>query len=49
MKYAFDDVLLGFFDRSLSRLGANEVEVNLLSCRYLGDDDNIYDVSWLVV
>ena len=42
-------LVLGFFDRSLSRLGANEVEVNLLSCRYLGDDDNIYDVSWLVV
>lgn len=42
-------VVLGFLDRSLSRCGANEVEVNLLSCRYLGDDENIYDISWLVV
>lgn len=42
-------LVLGILDRALSRLGANEVEVNLLSCRYLGDDDNIYDVSWLVV
>ena len=41
-------LVLGILDRALSRLGANEVEVNLLSCRYLGDDDNIYDVSWLV-
>lgn len=42
-------VVLGFLDRSLSRSGANEVEVNLLSCRYLGDEENIYDISWLVV
>lgn len=42
-------VVLGFLDRSLSRSGANEVEVNLLNCRYLGDDENIYDISWLVV
>jgi hypothetical protein len=42
-------VVLGFLDRSLSSFGANEVEVNLLSCRYLGDEENIYDISWLVV
>ena len=42
-------LVLGFLDRCLSRFGANEVEVNLLACRYLGDDDNIYDISWLVV
>jgi hypothetical protein len=42
-------LVLGFLDRCLSRFGAGEVEVNLLGCRYLGDDDNIYDISWLVV
>jgi eukaryotic-like serine/threonine-protein kinase len=42
-------LVLGFLDRCLSRFGANEVEVNLLNCRYLGDDENIYDISWLVV
>lgn len=42
-------LVLGFLDRCLSRFGAGEVEVNLLGCRYLGDEDNIYDISWLVV
>jgi eukaryotic-like serine/threonine-protein kinase len=42
-------LVLGLLDRSLSRFGANEVEVNLLGCRYLGDEDNVYDISWLVV
>jgi serine/threonine-protein kinase len=42
-------LVLGFLDRCLSRFGASEVEVNLLGCRYLGDEDNIYDISWLVV
>ncbi len=42
-------LVLGFLDRCLSRFGAHEVEVNLLACRYLGDDDNMYDISWLVV
>jgi serine/threonine protein kinase len=42
-------LVLGFLDRCLTRFGASEVEVNLLACRYLGDEDNIYDISWLVV
>lgn len=41
-------LVLGFLDRSLSRCGAREVEVNLLNCRYLGDDENLYDISWLI-
>jgi hypothetical protein len=41
-------LVLGFLDRSLSRFGAREVEVNLLNCRYLGDDENLYDISWLI-
>lgn len=41
-------MFLGFLDRSLSRFGAREVEVNLLNCRYLGDDENLYDISWLI-
>jgi serine/threonine-protein kinase len=41
-------IVLGFLDRSLTRFGAREVEVNLLSSRYLGDDENIYDISWLI-
>ena len=41
-------MLLGFLDRTLSRFGAREVEVNMLNCRYLGDDENLYDISWLV-
>ncbi len=42
-------LVLGFLDRCLTRFGASEVEVNLLACRYLGDDENIYDISWLVM
>ncbi|HEX5661011.1 MAG TPA: serine/threonine-protein kinase [Polyangiales bacterium] len=42
-------LVLGFLDRTLTRFGASEVEVNLLACRYLGDEDNIYDISWLVM
>jgi len=42
-------LVLGFLDRCLTRFGASEVEVNLLACRYLGDEENIYDISWLVV
>lgn len=41
-------LVLGFLDRSLGRFGAREVEVNLLTCRYLGDDENLYDISWLI-
>ncbi|MET0286278.1 MAG: serine/threonine-protein kinase [Polyangiales bacterium] len=42
-------LVLGFLDRCLTRFGASEVEVNLLACRYLGDEENIYDISWLVM
>jgi serine/threonine-protein kinase len=41
-------VVLGILDRTLGRFGAREVEVNMLNCRYLGDDENLFDVSWLI-
>jgi serine/threonine-protein kinase len=41
-------VVLGILDRTLGRFGAREVEVNLLNCRYLGDDENLFDISWLI-
>ncbi len=41
-------LIVGFLDRTLSRFGAREVEVNLVNCRYLGDDENLYDISWLI-
>jgi serine/threonine protein kinase len=41
-------VVLGVLDRTLARFGAREVEVNLLNCRYLGDDENLFDISWLI-
>jgi predicted hydrocarbon binding protein len=40
--------VLGVLDRTLGRFGAREVEVNLLNCRYLGDDENLFDISWLI-
>ncbi len=39
--------LVGFFDRSLDRFGAKEVEVSLTSTPALGDADCIYDITWL--
>ena len=39
--------LIGFIDRSLDRFGAKDVEVNLISCPALGDDECIYEVSWI--
>jgi predicted hydrocarbon binding protein len=41
-------LVLGVLDRTLGRFGAREVEVNLLNCRYLGDDENLFDISWLI-
>ena len=38
---------LGFIDASLERVGAVEVEVNLLSCRALGDPNCLFEISWL--
>ena len=38
--------MLGFVERSLERFGANDVEVNLLSCRALGDAHTLIDLSW---
>ncbi|MEM6956241.1 MAG: hypothetical protein AAF645_11150, partial [Myxococcota bacterium] len=39
--------LIGFFDRSLDRFGAKDVEVNLASTPALGDEGCVYDISWL--
>jgi serine/threonine protein kinase len=41
-------VVLGILDRTLGRFGAREVEVNMLNSRYLGDDENLFDISWLI-
>lgn len=38
---------LGFIERSLVRVGARDVEVNLLGCRALGDDRCLFDMTWL--
>ena len=38
---------LGFLDRLLRHFGGEEVEVNLLSCRALGDPQCQFDLSWL--
>ncbi len=38
---------LGFLDRSLQQCGGVDVEVNLLSCRALGDEQSLFDISWL--
>lgn len=37
---------LGFLARSLERFGADDVEVNLLSARALGDPQTLIDISW---
>jgi serine/threonine-protein kinase len=42
-------LVLGILDRTLTQFGAREVEVNLLNCRYLGDEENLYDISWLII
>jgi len=39
--------MVGFLEHSLSCFGAEQVEVNLLTCRSLGDDQCLFDVSWL--
>lgn len=38
--------LIGFLARSLERFGADDVEVNLLSARALGDPQTLIDMSW---
>ncbi len=38
--------MLGFIARSLERFGADDVEVNLLSARALGDPQTLIDISW---
>ena len=40
-------LLLGFVERSLQRFGAEDVEVNLLGGRALGDAETILDASWI--
>ncbi|MBX3275370.1 MAG: serine/threonine protein kinase [Sandaracinaceae bacterium] len=37
---------IGFLARSLERFGADDVEVNLLSCRALDDPQTLIDISW---
>lgn len=37
----------GFLDRTLDRFGAADVEVSLSSCRALGDEHCLFDISWL--
>lgn len=44
---AFDVFLIGFLERALDRFGASEVEVNLVTSSALGDDECVYEVSWI--
>ncbi len=44
---AFCVMIIGFLDRSLDRFGATDVEVTLRSTPALGDDDCVYEVTWL--
>jgi len=39
--------LIGFLDRSLDRFGASDVEVNLISSPALGDEECVYEISWI--
>lgn len=39
---------LGFLERSLGRFGADDVEVNMVSSRALGDHQTILEASWLL-
>lgn len=38
---------LGFFERSLERFGAEDVEVNLIGARALDDPQTVIDISWI--
>lgn len=38
---------LGFFERSLERFGAEDVEVNLIGSRALDDPQTVIDASWI--
>lgn len=40
-------LFLGFFERSLERFGAEDVEVNLIGARALDDPQTVIDVSWI--
>ncbi len=40
-------MLIGFLDRSLDRFGASDVEVNLISSPALGDEQCVYEISWI--
>lgn len=39
--------IVGFIERALRHFGAKEVEVNMSSCRALGDDNTFLDITWL--
>lgn len=43
----FGVFLIGFLDRSLDRFGASEVEVSLISSPALGDEQCVYEISWI--
>jgi serine/threonine protein kinase len=40
-------LFLGFFERSLERFGAEDVEVNLIGSRALDDPQTVIDASWI--
>ncbi|MEM1417689.1 MAG: DUF2378 family protein, partial [Myxococcota bacterium] len=39
--------LIGFLDRSLERFGARDIEVSMITSRALGDDDCVFEISWI--
>lgn len=39
--------MLGFIDRCFGECSAKELEVNSVSCRALGDEQCVFDLSWL--
>ena len=43
----FGVLLIGFLDRALDRFGAKDVEVNMISSPALGDDECVYEISWM--
>lgn len=43
----FGVFLIGFLDRALDRFGAKDVEVNMISSPALGDDECVYEISWI--
>ena len=44
----FGVFVIGFLDQAIEQAGAKEVEVNMISSPALGDEDCVYEISWLV-